>query len=497
MAFAPGLPNTDGALIIPSAMTKMRPTRSHDARRRTSIWPSLLLGSLLALFFIAFLYAGYLFLQWGQSLTAEVPNLPALALPKLVHAGRSSASAGQDGAADAAAQDNNGPSSAAPAASDRVTVVLMGVDNRPDEPVARTDTIIILSLNPKTHAAGMLSVPRDMLVHSSAMNRDVKINTVHVLGEINKYPGGGPALLRETLAEALGYPMNYYVRVNFDGFRQIIDLLGGIDIDVPQDIRDDTFPNENYGYDPLFIPAGRQHMDGTLALKYARTRHADDDYGRERRQQQIIMAVKDKVMQPGELPALLPRLPALMLALTKVVQTDIPVDRAISLARNLDQVDLNNPARVVIDKSMGEEKNDPRLGFVMVPDVNKLRAAADAILADAPPGQQPGDTASVRILVLNGSEQAGLAALTADALTKDGYTVAGVDNADRSDYAESWLVTHGNAGTRVQSQLAQRLHIPADHIRADAPIADADVTIILGADQTTGASFDTSPTAGQ
>jgi hypothetical protein len=230
-------------------------------------------------------------------------------------------------------------------------------------------------------------------------------------------------------------------------------------------------------------------MDGALALKYARTRHVDDDYGRERRQQQVILAVKDKVMQPGELPALLPRLPALMLALAKVVQTDIPMDQAISLARNLDQVDLNNPARVVIDKSMGEEIEDPRLGFVLAPDANKLHAAAAAILADAPPGSQPGtpgQPAPPRLLVLNGSQQAGLAALTADALTKDGYQVVGVNNADNADYTTSWLITHGDAGTRAQAQLAQRLNIAADHIRADVPSTESDVTIILGADQIGG-----------
>ena len=363
----------------------MRTPRDRGVRRRSTILPGLLLGSLLALFLIAFLYAGYLFLQWGQTLTADLPDLPALALPRLVRSAPAPAPSGDEGADDASAPAADAQPADAPA-SRRVTVVLMGVDNRPDELVARTDTIIVLSLNPNTHSAGMLSVPRDMLVHSSALNRDVKINTVHVLGELNKYPGGGPALLRETLSELLGYPMDYYVRINFDGFRQIIDLLGGVDIDVPKDIRDDTFPDENYGYDPLFIPAGRQHMDGALALKYARTRHVDDDYGREGRQQQIILAVKDKVMQPGELPALLPHLPALMLALTKVVQTDLPVDQAISLARNLDQVDIENPARVVIDQTMGEEVNDARLGFVLVPDANKLHAAAATILADAPPG---------------------------------------------------------------------------------------------------------------
>ena len=92
--------------------------------------------------------------------------------------------------------------------------------------------------------------------------------------------------------------------------------------------------------------------------------------------------------------------------------------------------------------------------------------------------------AAARILVLNGSQEAGLAALTADALTKDGYDVVGVDNADSDEYAESWLIIHGDAGARLQNQLAQRLNISPDHIRADAPSTESDITIVLGADQT-------------
>ena len=166
---------------------------------------------------------------------------------------------------------------------------------------------MVVTLNPESSSAGMLSLPRDMLVHASLLDRDVKINTLHVLGEINKYPGGGPMLLSQTVSELLGYPIDFYVRLNFDGFRHIIDLIGGVDIDVANEIRDDKYPDNNYGYDPLYIPAGRQHMGGDLALKYARTRHGDNDYERAARQQQVILAVKDKIMQPGQLASLLPR----------------------------------------------------------------------------------------------------------------------------------------------------------------------------------------------
>jgi LCP family protein required for cell wall assembly len=471
----------------PSAPLRSRPRR---------VWPSLLLGSLLCLFLVALLYAGYLFLEWGQSAAAEVPDLPALSLPKLARVAPAHAATNDEPLALFAQPAAEEPSQKpAPVTSDRVTMVVMGVDNRPDEPVARTDTILVLTLNPQTGSAGMISLPRDMLVHSSALNQDLKINTLHVWGEVDKYPGGGPALLSETVAELLGYPVDYYVRINFEGFRQIIDLIGGVDIDVAKTIRDDKYPDENYGFDPLYIPAGRQHMDGALALKYARTRHGDNDYERARRQQQVILAVKDKVMQPGQMAALLPRLPGLAVALAKTVQTNMPIDKALGLARNLDQIDLKNPTRIVVDQTMGQTiPNDPKYGFILVPDMNKLHAAAATVFADSSTGNvattSNGSAAvsaaplpTVRIVVLNGSPKVDLAAKVASDLATEGYNVVAVGNAERADYPQSWMILHGNQPLVVSDLLAQRFGINPDHVRSDPQSADADVTLILGADE--------------
>ena len=218
----------------------------------------------------------------------------------------------------------------------------------------------------------------------------VKINTVHAIGEINHHPGGGPALLAETMSALLGYPVDYYVRINFDGFRQIIDQMGGVDIDVPVAINDPLFPDNAYGYDPLYIPAGHIHMDGTLALKFARTRHIDSDYGRERRQQQLVLALKQKMTQPGELARLLPRLPSMALTMANTVQTNMPIDQAIALGTRLTQVELQPPTSVVVDNAMGREENDPTLGFILVPDLTKIRAAAAQVFGDAPAVQTAG-----------------------------------------------------------------------------------------------------------
>jgi LCP family protein required for cell wall assembly len=465
--------------------------------RHARLWPSLLLGSLLALFLIAFLYSGYLFLAWGRTVAASVPDLPALSLPRLARSAPARAPvANQPDDLFVQAVPQRSGNAPLPV-SERVTIIMLGMDNRPDEPVARTDSIIVITLNPKSGAAGMLSLPRDMLVHASLLDRDVKINTLHVLGEINKYPGGGPMLLSQTVSELLGYPIDYYVRVNFDGFRQIIDLIGGIDIDVAKEIVDDKYPDNNYGYDPLYIPAGRQHMDGALALKYARTRLSDNDYERAARQQQVILAVKDKIMQPGQLASLLPRIPGLALALGTTVQTNMPIDKALTLARNLDQVNLQSPTRVVVDQTMGETiPHDPKFGFILVPDLNKLQAAAAAVFADAPTSAAganamavipPAQLAGVRLTVLNGSPQSGLAASVATGLANIGFNSVTIGNAAQANYLQSWLILHGEQPESLRDLLAARFGIQPDHIRNDPSSPDTDFTLILGADQSVAA----------
>jgi LCP family protein required for cell wall assembly len=444
---------------------------------------------------MVFVYVAYLFVGWGRTAAAEVPDMPPLALPKLVQA--AAAPDTQESAATGILfpTSNRNPQEAAPPLSGRVTVLLMGVDNRPGQTVSRTDSIMLLTLDPETGSAGMLSFARDMLVPVPALNDTVKINTIHVYGEVRNYPGGGPAMLKDTIAELIGYPIDYYVRVNFDGFREIIDLIGGVDIQVARDIRDDKFPDENYGYDPLFIPAGLQHMDGALALKYARVRHIDTDYERARRQQQVIVAVKDKVTQPGQLAALLPRLPGLMLAMANSVQTDMPVEKGILLARALGQMDLVNPTRAVIDNTMGVTSLDPTWGSSLTPDMDKVKAAAASVFGETPGGPTAEEVAhqaiqseAARVVVLNGTSEAGLGTEIATSLATEGFSIAAVGNADRADYGQTVLITYGDGNDSTREALASRFGIAPDRVRSESPSEFADLTLVLGQDAVSAAT---------
>jgi LCP family protein required for cell wall assembly len=321
--------------------------------------------------------------------------------------------------------------------------------------------------------------------------QQAKLNTANFFGDLNHYPGGGPELARQTVSNFLGQPIDYWARVNFDGFRYMIDQVGGIDIDVPTAINDPEFPDEGNGYAPLYIPAGHIHMDGALALDYARTRHQDSDYQRARRQQQVVLAFKEKLLQPGELARLLPRLPEMALTLARSVQTDMPIATGVTLARRLALLDLKNVTQVVIDNTMGQDGNDPTWGFVLIPNVPKVRAAAarayadHPVLAEAPlgsPTPSPIQEEAARLAILNGSTEKDLPDLVAMSLAGTGFRVVGVGSAGSEGYAQTWLITHGDGWPATRAWLISRFGITPDHVRSAPPDGIADLVLVLGND---------------
>ena len=238
----------------------------------------------------------------------------------------------------------------------RFTVLLMGIDKRPGESLAsaNTDTLIVMSLDPASHTAGMLSVPRDLFI-SIPPNTIVgtgyglqRINTALAIGELVK-PGSGPELEMQTVQYNLGMRINAYVVVDFQAVVAIVNAVGGIDVDVPYTINDPAYPNMNYGYDPLYIPAGHVHMNGDLALKYARSRHQTDDLDRAKRQQQIIQAIRSKVLSLNMVPQLLVQAPALWSELSADVHSDLSLDQWLQLALYAKDIPLGNIKQAVID----------------------------------------------------------------------------------------------------------------------------------------------------
>ncbi len=234
------------------------------------------------------------------------------------------------------------------AGTDRVNILLMGIDRRPGEAfISRTDSMMLVSIDPETEAISVLSVPRDLYVSIPGRGRD-RINTAFVYGSTGNNPEGGASLAMQTVAYNLGVPVDHYVMVDFSAVTRGIDILGGIDVYVPQAINDPTYPDMNYGYDPLFIPAGTQHLDGELALKYARTRHVDNDFGRAGRQQQVILAARDKAVSMG-VGSMLTKAPSIYRQVESGVKTDLNLDQLIALARTVSEIPKESIRNEVLD----------------------------------------------------------------------------------------------------------------------------------------------------
>ncbi|NJK80773.1 MAG: LCP family protein, partial [Chloroflexaceae bacterium] len=226
-------------------------------------------------------------------------------------------------------------------------ILIVGVDERPDHPEegVRSDTLMLVRLDAATGRAALLSIPRDTQVDVVDIGT-TKINVAYgqgyALAEQYFGPGttpqqGGMALATQTTEHFLGLSsrgmrIDYTMQINFDGFVSVIDALGGITIDVPVHIIDDAYPTEDFGYMRVEFFPGPQQMDGQTALIYARTRHADSDFGRAERQQQVVRAIAAELQSRGwagrlaAMPALLESVAAEEGQPTPFMTT-LPIDR--------------------------------------------------------------------------------------------------------------------------------------------------------------------------
>ncbi len=236
-----------------------------------------------------------------------------------------------------------------------MTVLLMGIDARPNEGMlARTDSMILVRLDPQQHVVALMSLPRDLWV-SIPGGGEGKINAAFYLGEAAR-AGGGPALARQTVSTLLGIPITNHVVVDFRGFRGLIDIIGGITVDVPSELYDPQFPTEDYGYMTAHFMRGPQHMNGDQALIYSRVRHPDSDFQRMRRQQQVLVAVGEALRQQGALTTL-HHADELTAALAGYVHTDLAPEAAASMLWSLRDTNPQQIQHIAVDTAYLTQTN--------------------------------------------------------------------------------------------------------------------------------------------
>lgn len=399
----------------------------------------------------------------------------------------------------AALQENVDPSKLRVEGDGRINILLLGRGGEGHEGADLTDTIILVSIDPLAKEAGLVSIPRDLYVKVPGEG-SMKINSVYHTGKakvLNKSrnpnnetkkqaENSGFDLVENSVEEVLGIPVHYHAMIDFKGFQQAIDTVGGIDVNVPKAVREQMrIDGRNY---LLNVPAGQRHMQGFEALAYSRSRHtsARGDFDRSERQRLIIMALKDKVLSVGTFsnPA---KLSSLLDQFGNHVQT------------NFSSQDLNKLYQIVKDihgpsvRSIGLA--DPPNNFVTTSNlgglsvvipragVNNYKEINSYIRNTLKDSYMKRENASV--IVLNGTGRANLGSTKADELKSYGYNVVKVDNAPTRNYSKTVIVNlRGDEKKYTRNYLEKRFKILATNNLPDASIQakTADFVIILGND---------------
>ncbi len=368
------------------------------------------------------------------------------------------------------------------------TILLLGVDLReefPEEGI-RSDTLMLLHTDPASGWANLLSIPRDTLATIPNYGED-KINAAfsegyeraaELYGEDVDPIAAGAAMAADTVEQFLGLQdystrIDHMATINFNGFAKIVDAVGGIEVDVPHEIVDTEYPTEDFGVTTIHFPAGRQHLDGERALQYVRTRHADNDFGRNERQQQVIQAISQAL---NDKPLLLRPFVALRLlnATGEAVRTTMPVGRpdALLMALLLSRID---PAQI------GQQQINPDNVPVNVIGTDLLwdRSAVQELVRNTltPPGQT---LEQATVQVLNGVGVEGIAGQVTAGLQQQGFTMASPGNADRIE--QSQAIVYGDY-PNTQARLSRVLNgIPVIERALEEAPAGVNILIILGED---------------
>jgi LCP family protein required for cell wall assembly len=262
--------------------------------------------------------------------------------------------------------------------------------------------------------------------------------------------------LKQVLGYLYGLDIKYFVEVNFDGFKQVVDALGGVTINVQIPVSDESYPSDTGRLARVYIPAGIQHMTGAQALVYARSRHSGQgDFDRAARQQRVLTSLREQ----ADVANLIPRIPQLVDAFKATVRTDIPQSELAKLAGLADSVDTRNirsyvftPPRYATERIHG----DPR-GYVILPNVQRIKQAVADAFSISPQVQDQRDALAqenASIWVLNGSNKQGQASDIAAYLEYYGLTASAPVQKPDVKPAKTSIVVYNGAETSLQSTVA-------------------------------------------
>jgi len=387
----------------------------------------------------------------------------------------------------------------------RVNILALGLDARDwmqSEGPPRSDSMMLVSIDPLTKSAAMLSIPRDLWVNVPGFTYG-RINTAYMLGEGSKLPGGGPALAAKTVEALIGVPIHYYAQIDFQAFVDFIDAIGGVKVEVKETIKIDMLGNE-----PLItnkkagkremgdktvkpLKPGVWNMDGRMALAYARERHTSGgDFDRAMRQQQVFMAVRDRMLEFEYYGMLLTDMPGIYQKLSSGIHTNMSFDEAFRLGLSAIDIPVEKIKRGVLDKNyVTFAKSPDGTQDVLKIRPQEMRTLRDQLFTD---GQTVSQIAAAgleyavqaehaRIAVQNGVPGSDLATPAAQYLSGLGLTV--VQGGVEEQTSSSTMLVDYTGNPYTLRYLQQLLSVNANMVRNKYdPNSQVDVAIVVGND---------------
>jgi LCP family protein required for cell wall assembly len=321
--------------------------------------------------------------------------------------------------------------------STRVNILLMGLDHRDWEAgtgAPRTDSMMVFTFDPVTKTSGMLSVPRDLWVEIPGFGHD-KINNAYALGEGSRLPGGGAGLAVKTVEQFLGITINYYAQVDFGAFEEFIDTIGGVKIIVEQRVKIQIIGEDK----ERVIEPGRQVLNGAYALGYARARHtADGDFDRARRQQQIILGIRQQLLRDEVRTLLITQGFQIYQQLSSGVNTNMTIDEMFRLAFSMKDIDPSEIVQAVIAPPDYVTLDTSPDGLsILKPLTENIRLLRDQVfasgtvrsnLANSTEAGELMKMEAAQVAIYNGASVAGIADTTRAYLEAQGVIVASTGN---------------------------------------------------------------------
>lgn len=364
--------------------------------------------------------------------------------------------------------------------SETVNFLLIGSDKRPGSSF-RTDTLVIAILWPQQAQVSLISIPRDLWVYIPTVGMQ-RINTAYQSGELSNYEGGGPGLLKDTIAYNLGIRIDHTAMVDFNGFRNIVDTLGGIDVPVAcayTDWRliDPSYdPNNENNWWLYTVGPGLVHMDGDLALWYARSRLKSNDFDRGRRQQETLRALFNRALQTDTLT----KIPQLYNDLSGSVVTDLGLGDLLRLAPYLPRLSNATIRSYYIRPPYVSSWTTPGGAAVLLPNQEALQSLITEALTFS---TKTVERQAITIEIQNGTPFEGWEALAASRLNYAGYQTR-TSPADRRDYPTSVLVdlTADQNPTQRTALLSILGLYSANQISLPDPNSPVQYRLILGYD---------------